>query len=293
MEQLRPVEKTIECCLAEAQPDYAKQVKDFAKYTKLRPEHLTNREIVTKKLQDLLIVIGIGSFVGFLSPYGMNKLSLLTSILYWNTVCIAGYFVYHPIISFAETHLEKPIPTHWHRVAIGSLISSIPMSFVVPLVTYLFFDYSRPIWQQFVDVLPKAIVIGGVISLISMVKDILIEQKTELNKTQAKDQEQLDKFMALLPVEKRGVLYCFVSEDHYLKVYTDKGHHLILMRFKDAVDMLNEYPGIQTHRSWWVALDAIQSVTKENRKTLLSLTNQVQVPVSKTYSEAVRHAGVH
>jgi len=43
------------------------------------------------------------------------------------------------------------------------------------------------------------------------------------------------------------------AEDHYLRVITDKGSALILMKFEDALAALNGYPGIQTHRSWWLA----------------------------------------
>jgi len=107
------------------------------------------------------------------------------------------------------------------------------------------------------------------------------------------DELQLEKFMAQLPVDKRGKLFCLEMSDHYLKVYTDKGHHLILMRFKDALALLSDYQGLQTHRSWWVAIDAITKVNKDGRKTYLELTNELQVPVSKTYAEAVKAADIH
>ena len=98
--------------------------------------------------------------------------------------------------------------------------------------------------------------------------------------------------MSLLPVDKRGELYCLEMDDHYVKVYTDKGHHMLLMRFKDALGLLEEFDGLQTHRSWWVSTQAVESVQKEQRKTTLVLKNQLRVPVSKTFNEAVKKAGL-
>lgn len=68
-------------------------------------------------------------------------------------------------------------------------------------------------------------------------------------------------------------------DDHYVKVYTDKGHHMLLMRFKDALALLENHPDLQTH-SWWVSLDAVSSVEKQSRKVTLLLKNQLSVPVS-------------
>jgi FlaA1/EpsC-like NDP-sugar epimerase len=234
-----------------------------------------------RKLQDLLIVIAIGLFIGFLAPYGMHRVPLSTSLMFWVTVCLVGYGIYAPFIFLAEKYLVKSVLRHWHRVAIGAIFASFPMSLVVSLIILLFFERQINLTQDFVNNFYKTLVIGGVISLISLVKDALFEQKQLLASAQANQPnlaaQQLEQFMALLPLDKRGNLYCLVSEDHYLKVYTDKGHHLILMRLKDAIAMLSEYPGYQTHRSWWVSAEAVRSSIKQDRKILLNLVNNVQV----------------
>jgi DNA-binding LytR/AlgR family response regulator len=50
------------------------------------------------------------------------------------------------------------------------------------------------------------------------------------------------------------------AEDHYLRVHTDAGDELITARFGDALAELAARQGFQTHRSWWVAADAIDEV---------------------------------
>lgn len=254
---------------------------------------MTIREMITQKAYDLLVVVGVGLFVGFLSPFGMDALPLYVSISYWVIICVVGYLVYHPIIDQCDKRCSPFLTSLWQRVAMGAFVASVPMSFLVPLVTTLYFGKSVSMASDFFNVFPKTLVIGGVITIVSLIKETLVEQQAQLEQSPTISDTQLSKFLALLPVEKRGQLYAFESADHYLKVYTDKGHHLLLMRFKDAVDMLEDYPGLQTHRSWWVAISAVAQVTKENRKTLLILENNLKVPVSKTYADDVKNSGIH
>ena len=94
-----------------------------------------------------------------------------------------------------------------------------------------------------------------------------------------------------LRANKRGELLAVETQDHYLKVYTDKGHHLILMRLKDALTLLKDYPGLQIRRSWWVANSAITAIEKVDRKTWLVLKNGIKAPVSRTFTADVKKLG--
>lgn len=99
--------------------------------------------------------------------------------------------------------------------------------------------------------------------------------------------KQLNQLMEKVPLEKRGQLLCLEMDDHYLNIHTNKGTHMALMRFKDALALLEGCDGLQTHRSWWVAKNAIVGIEKEGRKTLLRLSNDVLAPVSRTYQPQV------
>ena len=68
------------------------------------------------------------------------------------------------------------------------------------------------------------------------------------------------RFMERLPPKLKGaVIYAVSAEDHYLRLHTSKGSDLILMRMGDAITELDGLEGAQTHRSWWVARDAVES----------------------------------
>ena len=63
------------------------------------------------------------------------------------------------------------------------------------------------------------------------------------------------------------------------------------MRLKDAMVLLRDYDGMQTHRSWWVAHDAVVKIVKDGRKTQLILSNDLTVPVSRSFLVKVSAAG--
>lgn len=48
-------------------------------------------------------------------------------------------------------------------------------------------------------------------------------------------------------------------EDRYLRIHTDGGSDLILMRLRDAVGELAGADGLQVHRSFWVARAAVRA----------------------------------
>jgi hypothetical protein len=91
------------------------------------------------------------------------------------------------------------------------------------------------------------------------------------------------RFLSRLPAGVVGDLVCIRMEDHYLRVTTRNGEALILMRMRDALGELKDYPGLQVHRSWWVAADAVASLTRTGRRLEVVLKNGARAPVSSTH----------
>ena len=84
----------------------------------------------------------------------------------------------------------------------------------------------------------------------------------------------------------RDVVYLKVS-GHYIEVVTTQGSGVILQRLMDAVRELGA-SGMQIHRSYWVAHRHIRYVVRRDRRTLLHLTGDYEVPVSRTFLPEVR-----
>lgn len=82
-------------------------------------------------------------------------------------------------------------------------------------------------------------------------------------------------------------LIMIAAQEHYLRVVTRKGADLIHYRFSDAVGELIEWPGLQVHRSFWVARDAIESFHASGRRLRLRLITGAEVPVSVSHRAIV------
>lgn len=81
------------------------------------------------------------------------------------------------------------------------------------------------------------------------------------------------------------------AHDHYLEVATVQRSVFIRARMRDATARLREVEGLQVHRSWWVAKDAVRGVRREGRDHILILQNGEEVPVGRARVGALRARG--
>lgn len=81
------------------------------------------------------------------------------------------------------------------------------------------------------------------------------------------------------------------AEQHYIRIYTPKGDELILYRFGDALRDLETQNGLQVHRSFWVAANAVEKVETNGSGLELKLRNGLDVPVSRSFKALVEQAG--
>ena len=66
---------------------------------------------------------------------------------------------------------------------------------------------------------------------------------------------------------------------------------MLLMRMKDALIELKEYPGLQVHRSHWVAKNQVKKVNKTSRKITLLMRNGLEIPVSRKFYPEIKALG--
>lgn len=92
----------------------------------------------------------------------------------------------------------------------------------------------------------------------------------------------------LPPRLARARLIAVQAEDHYLRVHTEAGSDLILMKFGDALSALSDHDGLQVHRSWWVARRSVETVRWKKGRGALTLEGGLEAPVSETFAAAVR-----
>ena len=96
-------------------------------------------------------------------------------------------------------------------------------------------------------------------------------------------------FLSRLPGDARGEIIYLTTKRHYIQVYTTAGRVRLLLRFADAVAELADL-GMQVHRSYWVALSQVTGMVRRDNRTVLRLTGDHEVPVSRTYLNIVKAA---
>lgn len=99
---------------------------------------------------------------------------------------------------------------------------------------------------------------------------------------------QASPFFNKMKLELGRKIVALEAQEHYVKVYTQKGEGLILYRFGDAVqEVAPSCPGLRVHRSYWVAENAVSEVISAKKSYKLLLSNGLEVPVSNSYSKVV------
>ncbi len=92
---------------------------------------------------------------------------------------------------------------------------------------------------------------------------------------------------------ERGRLLAIRAEDHYVRIYTDTGEGMTLLRLSDAITLAHPVAGMQIHRSIWVADDAIKAFRRTGHTGLVLLSNGLELPVSRSYCPSFeRHIDV-
>ena len=81
----------------------------------------------------------------------------------------------------------------------------------------------------------------------------------------------------------RGDILTAEAQEHYVRLKATEQGGLALYRFGDAVRDLNRYRGMQIHRSYWVADQAVTAIIGRRGSMKLELSDGEIVPVSRRY----------
>jgi len=217
----------------------------------------------------------------------------LKRLIYWTTAMVVGGLWGH-LCSLGVRRFVDADERPWLVVACLSLVITGPLSVLVWATTGLFFGQGLyPL-----KVLPYLLGPVGVITIVVTAANVFLGRAQPVMTHAAPPHVDLNnapqppRFLERLPFRLKGaVIHAVQAEDHYLRVHTDRGSDLILMRLSDAVDELEGLEGAQTHRSWWVARAAVVDVSRGDGRATLTLAGDVRAPVSRRYAKALRDAG--
>ena len=233
------------------------------------------------RLRGVAVAIAAGVFLTFSGAFGTIDASLGLRLTYWMLMMITGYAWGSFVAGFFFRGGRRRTGNLLLDAALAALVMSGPFTLVVWVATRTLLSSNIPF--QYLPIL------FGYVLLVSVALtaiNLLIETRRSAV-THAGPQPP--KFLDRLPLKLRGAqVWAVEAEDHYLRLHTSKGQDLILMRLADAVAELEGIEGLQVHRSWWVARDAITDAKRGDGRATLTLKDGAEVPVSRTYAGLLR-----
>lgn len=247
-------------------------------------------------LVELAVASGLGVLLALLGPFGTFAMaSAAERILYWVALLLVAWLLYQPVWR-ASGPLAARLDLPAGLIAGGLLfLMSLPMTAIVWLASFRHTPTPLPGPLQFVEMFGKVSLIAALLSTLCW----MVERRRSIGSSppvQAEPQARADlapepPFMSAVPHHLRGRLIALEMEDHYLRVHTDRGSALILLRIRDAVAQLPPEAGAQVHRSWWVARSAVREICRDGKKLSLLLENDLRLPVSRERVAELRRAG--
>ncbi len=236
---------------------------------------------IGKPLATLIPILAIGSFLAFIAPYNTQAFGTPGVWFYWTGLIALGWGA--GALAGVFFDWLKPAWPIWVIYLLVSLMVSVPVTSAVVLIQALTWGpFSLP---YIPGVFFSVWVISAAVTTISYLRDARTQKNADAPSIGTTLIEKLPHRL------RQSEIIALVSEDHYLRVYTRDGDALILMRLSDAIAAVEALEGAQTHRSWWVARQAVEGVERGNGRATLSLPGGIEAPVSRTYAPKLREAG--
>ncbi|MBW8880693.1 MAG: LytTR family transcriptional regulator DNA-binding domain-containing protein [Asticcacaulis sp.] len=229
---------------------------------------------------------GMALFLCLIGANGSDALPFGLRWLYWTVLMVGGTVIGHAVGAWVDrsTRLNT-----WQTFAVIMIAVTPPITLLVWLVTCLFTARTLNVADIRYFIGP-VMIISIAMSLIQMMINRTPAQSHAFHEPRITEPGAA--FRERLEFKYRHAdIYALSAEDHYLRVYSSAGESLILMRLYDAIRELDGIEGSQTHRSWWVAKQAVADVNRRDGRVSLALKNGVSAPVSRSYSKALKTYG--
>ncbi len=262
---------------------------------------LANREWRQRKLTAMdaywrlapAVALVAGLFFGLIGPFGgYDRWDLWSRLNTWVLIVAAGTLVFGAVRAMHDVFRLDTVGGFMATLITGS----IPLSVIVGWLT------AQPLgtlslsqWPiKYVNTaLISTICLGAVQLVISLRRQPeYVEGPGSISVVSEPQATLPSPLHQRLPATAREArILALRTDDHYVHVYTDRGSHMILLRFKDALRELEPLDGAQIHRSWWVAREAVDGVEREGDRYQLKLVNGETAPVARRRVTTLRSEG--
>ncbi len=232
---------------------------------------------------ELVALVLFGLFLAKVAPFGTAEVPAPARHLYWQMAMVGGGV----IAALIEPFLAARLSGRPRLFAVAQLAAMTPpISAWVALLPVMLFG-SRASPGHVLLMMPDVLTINvAVVVLAWLTRKALNRQDAPRPVPEGLAPAALR--AKLPPRLARARLVAVEAEDHYLRIRTEAGSTLVLMRLGDALEALSGMDGYRTHRSWWVARTAVEAVRWKGGRGALTLSDGSSAPVSRTYAAALK-----
>ncbi|WP_309093235.1 LytTR family DNA-binding domain-containing protein [Phenylobacterium sp.] len=232
---------------------------------------------------ELLGLSLFGLFLAAIAAYDGESVPARERYPYWQLAMLGGGV----IAALIEPWVARLFPGRPRVFAVAQLIAMTPpialwVSVFPVLVFGRSFTLEKLLWTT-----PSVMTINvAVVGLAWLTRTALRQPLTKLAPPDGVAPPELRR--RLPPRLARARLIAVEAEDHYLRIRTEAGSALVLMRLADALAALEGADGFRVHRSWWVARTGVEAARWKAGRGELTLSDGAVAPVSRTYAAALR-----
>lgn len=228
----------------------------------------------------------VALLLGLSGPFGtFFVLPTAGRIAYWVAIVVATYGLGSGIGFVLEPILQRRLDSRWLVALVSGLAIGPVVTAAVMLVNIATFGPGANV----IDALSLLLNCTLVSVALSGASLLLPGRQSQTVPAQSPGPPAI---LQRVPLPQRGRLVALSVADHYVEIVTDKGKSLVLIRLSDAIAETGGEPGVQIHRSHWVALWAVSGVERRDGKVIVALTTGIKFPVSRGAMPAVRAAGL-
>lgn len=247
---------------------------------------------------ELFVLAAVGTLLGLLGPFGSDSLAAPWRLFFWVGFIFAGYLIFRPVSAVARWLTEESRVPPWLAILLVAVVASLPLATIIAFAL-AGLTGGGDFWSgnRFPVLYGQVALVGVSIHLLMLLvfgarhapeAKAPAGERTAAGPAPRPGQDE-NPFLQRLPPALGRDLLCLQMQDHYVEARTALGSTLVLMRFRDAVAELGGL-GVQVHRSWWAAFDAMEALERDGRAARLRLRGGATVPVSRACLPAVRDA---
>ena len=208
-------------------------------------------------------------------------------LAYWTLIVLTTYPVGYLCSELFWTRLRDRAPVAV-IITLSALATAVGVTLTVIAINAVLFDN----WLEDEGTLVGLATVFVIAALVSAAMHLIQVQIARQQAALSPDTSRAPPLLERLPLAKRGALVALSVEDHYVRVRTDKGDEMLLMRLSDAMRETAPTPGLQVHRSHWVATDQVAAVARRGDRAILTMRHGGDIPASRSHIQALKDAGL-